>query len=67
MALEKLNKNDLLKMEVEQVYTHLTNALKAATGKEELTAEEKLVYMTIAEGSYLTAFTIYKNLLECRN
>lgn len=66
MALEKLSKNDILKMEIEQVYTHLTNALKAATGKEELTADEKLVYMSIAEGSYLTSFTIYNNLLECR-
>ena len=67
MAQERLSKNDILKMDTEQVYTHLANALKVATGKEELTADEKSVYMTIAEGSYLTAFTIYNNLLECRN
>ncbi|MER2169002.1 MAG: hypothetical protein ABS938_00045 [Psychrobacillus psychrodurans] len=67
MTLERLSKNDILKMETEQVYTHLANALKAATDKEELTAEEKSVYKTISEGSYLTAFTIYNNLLECRN
>ena len=67
MELVKLSKNDILKMDTEQVYNHLSNALKRATGREELTADEQSVYSFIARCDYLTAHVIYSNLLECQS
>lgn len=67
MELMKLSKNDILEMDTEQVYNHLSNALKRATGREELTPEEVSTYSFIARHDYVSAFTIYNNLLECRS